>query len=225
MIIIGGKGFAKELLEDLVSSKYSLNEDSLFFYDDISDDLPIKLFDKYNILRNFSEVENVIKDYSPNFCIGVGTPRYRKCLTEEFLKRGGKLKSVISSFARLGSFDNTIGSGVSIMGGVQLTNSISIGKGTLLNINCTIGHDVNIGEFVEVCPSVSVSGHCEIGDYSSIGTGAIILPGVKIGRNCIIGAGTVVTQNIPDNSLVVGVPGKVIRTLPHFNTDCSISQP
>ena len=54
---------------------------------------------------------------------------------------------------------------------------------------------------------------CTIGDNSLIGIGAVILNKAKIGKNCIIGAKALITENkeIPDNSLVVGSPGKVIR--------------
>ena len=54
---------------------------------------------------------------------------------------------------------------------------------------------------------------CTIGDNSLIGIGAVILNKAKIGKNCIIGAKALITENkvIPDNSLVVGAPGKVIR--------------
>ena len=47
-----------------------------------------------------------------------------------------------------------------------------------------------------------------------IGSGSIVLPHVKIGNNVIVGAGSVVTKDIPDNSMVVGVPAKVIKELP-----------
>ena len=56
---------------------------------------------------------------------------------------------------------------------------------------------------------------CKIGDNTMIGMGAILMNGCKIGKNCIIGAGALVTQNveIPDNSLVIGNPGKVKRAV------------
>ena len=56
---------------------------------------------------------------------------------------------------------------------------------------------------------------CTIGDNSLVGMGATILNGAKIGRNCLIGAGALITENkvIPDNSLVMGSPGKVVREL------------
>jgi carbonic anhydrase/acetyltransferase-like protein (isoleucine patch superfamily) len=73
---------------------------------------------------------------------------------------------------------------------------LAIGK------NCTIGHKAMLHG-------------CEIGDNTLIGMGAIILNHAKIGRNCLIGAGALIPEGkvIPDNSLVVGQPGKIIRVL------------
>lgn len=66
--------------------------------------------------------------------------------------------------------------------------------------NCTIGHKVMLHG-------------CTIGENSLIGMGATVLNGARIGKNCLIGAGALITENkvIPDNSLVMGAPGKVVR--------------
>jgi carbonic anhydrase/acetyltransferase-like protein (isoleucine patch superfamily) len=73
---------------------------------------------------------------------------------------------------------------------------LSVGKG------CTIGHRAMLHG-------------CTIGENSLIGMGAIVLNGAKIGRNCLVGAGTLVTEGkeFPDNSLIIGSPAKVVRTL------------
>lgn len=73
---------------------------------------------------------------------------------------------------------------------------LSIGK------NCTIGHRAMLHG-------------CVIGDNSLIGMGATILNHAKIGRNCLIGANALISEGkvIPDNSLVIGVPGKIVREL------------
>jgi acetyltransferase-like isoleucine patch superfamily enzyme len=52
-----------------------------------------------------------------------------------------------------------------------------------------------------------------IGSGSWIGHAAVILPGTRIGRNVVVGAGTVVRGDVPDHSVVVGVPGRVVRRL------------
>ena len=74
------------------------------------------------------------------------------------------------------------------------------------------GCPLTVGKGVTVGHMVMLHG-CEISDDTLIGIGSIILNKAKIGKNCIIGANTLVTENkvIPDNSLVLGSPGKVIR--------------
>ncbi|MBN9319195.1 MAG: gamma carbonic anhydrase family protein [Caulobacterales bacterium 68-7] len=72
----------------------------------------------------------------------------------------------------------------------------------------TLGRDVTVGH-------MAMLHSCIIGDNSLIGMGAIVLSRAKIGRNCLIGAGALIPEDkeIPDNSLVVGAPGRVVRTL------------
>ena len=76
------------------------------------------------------------------------------------------------------------------------------------------GHPLTLGCGVTVGHLAMLHG-CEVGDNSLVGINAVILNGAKIGRNCIIGANTLVGEGkeIPDNSLVLGTPGTVVRTL------------
>ena len=98
----------------------------------------------------------------------------------------------------------------------SIDDSILIGEGTNIQDNAVVhtdkGYQVSIGSLVTIGHGAIIHG-CSIGDNSLIGMGAIILNGAKIGKNCIIGAGSLVTKNtvIPDNSLVLGSPAKVIR--------------
>jgi carbonic anhydrase/acetyltransferase-like protein (isoleucine patch superfamily) len=79
-------------------------------------------------------------------------------------------------------------------------------------IHTDIGAPVTIGANVTVGHRVILHG-CEIGDDTLIGMGSTILNRVKIGKNCIIGANALIAEGkeIPDNSLVMGAPGKVIK--------------
>lgn len=95
---------------------------------------------------------------------------------------------------------------------------ICIGKGSNIQDNSVVhvdaGYPVTIGENVTVGHGAILHG-CTIEDNSLIGMGAILMNGSHIGRNCIIGAGALVTQNmiIPDNSLVIGNPAKIKRSV------------
>lgn len=60
---------------------------------------------------------------------------------------------------------------------------------------------------------MQIFGKIEIGDNVHIGWNTIIMPNVSIGNNCVIGAGAVVTKSIPDNSVAVGVPARVIESI------------
>jgi carbonic anhydrase/acetyltransferase-like protein (isoleucine patch superfamily) len=74
------------------------------------------------------------------------------------------------------------------------------------------GSPLTIGRGVTVGHMVMLHG-CEIGDGSLVGIGSVILNRVKIGKNCLIGANTLISEGkeIPDNSMVLGSPGKIIR--------------
>lgn len=95
---------------------------------------------------------------------------------------------------------------------------ITIGRNTNIQDGSVLhsdpGEPLTIGDGVTVGHMVMLHS-CEIGDNSLIGIGAVVLGRAKIGRNCIIGANALITEGkvIPDNSLVMGSPGKVVREL------------
>ncbi|MQP24751.1 hexapeptide transferase [Flavobacterium sp. LMO8] len=210
MIIVGAKGFAKEVLEVL----HQLNQlENVVFYDDISKDTPELLYGRFQVLQTKEAASHYLKTVDNRFTIGIGNPVLRKKLVTQFEQIGGLFTSTISPFAQIGHFENRIGDGCNIMTGTVITNDITIGKGVLINLNCTIGHDSVINDFVEMSPGVHISGNCTIGAFSNIGTNATILPKVTIGKNVVVGAGSVVTKDIPDNCLIVGIPAKVIKEL------------
>lgn len=87
------------------------------------------------------------------------------------------------------------------------------------NVKC-ITHDGGVWvlrNLKEDRKQADIFGCISIGNNVHIGTGAIIMPGVSIGNNCIIGCGAVVTKSIPDNSVAVGVPAKVIETIEEYD--------
>ena len=111
--------------------------------------------------------------------------------------------------------DSSVWFGAVLRGDIE---RITVGEGSNIQDNSVIHTDpgcpVSIGAGVTIGHMVMLHG-CTIDDDSLIGIGAIILNKAKIGKNCIIGANSLITENkeIPDRSLVMGSPGKIIREL------------
>ena len=95
---------------------------------------------------------------------------------------------------------------------------ITIGRGSNVQDGCVLhtdpGFPLTVGADCTIGHQAMLHG-CTIGDNSLIGIKATVLNGAKIGRNCLIGAGALVPEGkeIPDNSMVIGVPGRVKREL------------
>ena len=211
MIIVGCKGLAKEILQ-LLSVDMKLPDESIVFFDNISEDLPKKIFNRFEILKSFKEVSGYLtKTGDKSFVLGLGNPLRRKKIYEQFLGLGAHPVLITSKNAEIGSFDVKIEEGTTIMSGVRISNSVRIGKGCLLYYNSIITHDCKIGDFVEFSPNTTILGRCTIGNITSLGSSSVILPDVTIGNNVTVGAGTVVLEDVRDNCTIVGVPGKILK--------------
>jgi carbonic anhydrase/acetyltransferase-like protein (isoleucine patch superfamily) len=95
---------------------------------------------------------------------------------------------------------------------IHIGENSNVQDGTVMHTD--MGSPLNIGKGVTIGHNVMLHG-CTVGDYSLIGINAVILNGAKIGRHCLIGANSLIGEGkvIPDGSLVMGSPGKVIREL------------
>ncbi len=205
MIIIGAKGFAKELLEVC----FELGQlDNLAFFDNITLETPASLYDRFPILRNEAEVKEYFKKFGNTFALGIGNPTIRCQLCSLFETWGGELTSLISPNAKIGHFGVSIGPGATILGGSTITNEVVIGRGLLMYPNSIITHDCIIGDFVELSPGATILGGCRIENETHIGSNATILPNITIGSKSIIAAGAVVTKNVTQGKVIVGVPAK-----------------
>ncbi|MBB2148206.1 hexapeptide transferase [Pedobacter sp. LMG 31462] len=213
MLIIGAKGFAKDILE-ILQQNDELNQ--LVFYDDLSSDVEAELFGEFPILKSMEEAEQYFLNVDARFSIGIGNPNLRAEMYHKFTALGGLFHATISPKTEIGHYGVSIGKGCNILSGVKISNSVEIGMGTMIYYNSIINHDVVIGDFVEISPGAMVLGNCKIGSFTHIGSGAIILPGVIIGDYVKIAAGAVVTHNMPDNVMTAGVPA-IIKKINYYN--------
>lgn len=203
MLIFGTGGHALEILDEL--ENVSVNFETINMFNDLDQEL--NLFKGISVLKSSEEVMSIYGS-TFDFIIAIGNPFIRSNKFEWLTSFGGISQSIISASAKIGKHHVSLGAGLNIMSGVNVSSDVQIGKGSLINRNANIHHHVIIGEFCEIAPSAIILGNVEIGNQTFIGSGAIILPGIKIGNKCIIGAGSIVTKDLQDGSKVKGNPAR-----------------
>lgn len=214
MILIGAKGFAKEVFETVIKNKQS---ELIVFYDDINMNGDKTIFEDYVVLQSIEEAKDYFEKTDNRFTIGIGNPILRKKMFEKFTQIGGIPTSTISLDIKIGSKEIIIGVGTNILDGAIISNSVTIGLGCMIYYNAILTHDCKVGDFVEISPAAILLGRCTVGSYTQIGANATILPDIFVGSNVLIGAGAIVTKNVPDNAVVYGNPAKIIRYLDPIN--------
>lgn len=207
MIIVGLGGHAREVV-DIIGYQHISD---LIFFEEVASTAYQSWKDNIKVVAGYEDIlDYLVQD--PRFVLGVGKPVVRKKISELLLAKGGKLHSAIANTAVISVNNVSLEDGLNIMHQVFISANAIIKKGALINTCAKIHHDCYIGEYTEISPNVTITGGCSVGTLCSIGAGAVVIPGKKIGNNVVIGAGAVVTTDIPDNSLAVGVPAKVIKT-------------
>ena len=198
MILYGVGGHTKVVIDCVVAQ-----DEAVFgIFDDRSD---LVSLNGYDVLGPY------YKDEQPEdqLVITIEDNMTRKRVVPKVKHSFGKVlhpRADVSEYAK-------VGEGTVIVHGAIVQTGAKIGKHVILNTSCVVDHDSSVGSFSHISPNVTVCDNVEIGEGVHIGAGATIIPGVKVGKWCVIGAGAVITQNLPDYSLVVGVPGKIIRKL------------
>jgi len=198
MLLYGASGHAKVVRDCIFAN--GKNVKALF--DDNTDLIK---------LDNTSVVGIYNADYEPGLpvIVTVGDNLVRKKLVARVKHPFGRAihpSAVVSSYAK-------IDEGSVVMPGVVINAAAVIGKHCIINSSSTIEYECALGDFVHISPNVTLCAGNSVGEGTHIGAGATIIPGKKIGKWCVIGAGSVITQDIPDYSMVVGVPGKIIKAL------------
>ncbi|MFZ5992729.1 MAG: acetyltransferase [Deinococcota bacterium] len=209
LVIFGTGGFAREVhqvVEDL--NKDSTQWNFRGFLDDNRD----KYGSEVHGFPVLGGGDWLARHPEVHIVVGVGSPKARESIVNRIREvvPNPLFATLIHPLAWVGNRVE-IGEGSIICAGNLVTTDIKIYRHVILNIDCTVGHDSILRDFVTVNPSVNISGNVTIGRGAELGTGGAVIQGVTIGEETIVGAGAVVVRDLPSRVTAVGVPAKVIK--------------
>lgn len=212
IIIVGSGAFAREvfcLIKQINSSnKSEWNIRGFVSESEPKIELVEQLGSRYlgglDTIQSSKRIEETI-----HFVVAVGDGYHRKRLSDLCITLGLTPTVLIHPNVVIGE-NVEIEEGVVICANSVITTNIKLRRGSQLNLNSLVGHDVELGNFVTLAPAVKIMGNSKVEEMATIYTGAIVAPSVNIGSNSIIGAGSVVLSDVPVNSKAFGNPAKVM---------------
>jgi len=139
--------------------------------------------------------------------LAVGNIEIRRRLIEKY----DGLWATIEHPSAIVSKRATIASGTFIAAAAVVNPCCEIGRHVIINTRAVVEHHCKIGLNSHIAPGAVLGGEVQVGANTLIGISASVNPHLRIGQNCVIGAGSVVTRDVEDGSIVVGVPAKPIK--------------
>ena len=158
---------------------------------------------------SINEQNVLLKENLKRIIIAIANGKKRCFLGIELEKNGFELINAIHPNSYI-SPTATLGKGNHIKSGAIIDTNTIIGNNNIIDNGVIIAHDNIIGDGCHLAPGCVLGSSIEINDYSILGIGSSISTKVKIGKGCIISLNTSVIDDVVDNSLVEGVPGKII---------------
>ena len=205
LIIIGGGGFAKEVIwlaNDCNRKVKGVLDDSLQTHNTQVQGATV-----------LGDVSSWINYKDCEFIIAIGSPRTRQKVLEKMLTFGEPdFATLIHPSVRL-SNTVSIGEGSIICAGSILTADIVLGKHNILNLNVTVGHECEFANYITIAPMVAVSGNVKLHHLVEVGTGAVIRQGLELAEGSMLGMGGILTKNIPERMIYAGNPAKKLKEI------------
>ena len=206
LIIVGASGFGREVAWAVERINAKMPTWNLLGFIDDAEDIQERDINGYKVLGKTADAGKYKDAY---FVVAVGASKVREKIVGNLKSANPNVKfgTVIDPTVEISDLV-TIGEGTIICAHSIITVNISIGSHTIINLDCTVGHDAVLQDFVTLYPSVNISGLTDIGHAVELGTGVQIIQGKTIVPNTIVGAGAVVIKDITESGTYVGVPAR-----------------
>lgn len=139
--------------------------------------------------------------------LGVGDDARRTLLLDWAAAAGLALPPVVASTATVAS-SASLGAGTVVLEHAHIGPSARLGRAVVVNTAAVVEHDAVVGDGCHLAPGSVLLGAAEVGPGTLVGSGARVLPGIRVGSRAVVGAGAVVVTDVPDDTVVAGVPAR-----------------
>lgn len=206
LIVIGAGDFARETI--WVAERMNQQAPVWEILGFVDDRLAGQMVDGYPVLGNVEYLKGYAEDIWVTCAVGTG--RVRKAIWTRIAENARIHPATLIDPSVIVGKNCEIGDGSIICAGTVLAIASKLGFSSIVNLNCTIGHDTVLEECCTVHPGSNISGRVSIGACTDIGTGSRIIQGKSIASGSILGAGAVVVRDIEEAGTYVGVPAHIV---------------
>lgn len=206
IVIVGAGGCAREVyemaLETYPAGEYRIKG----FLSDQAEDL-----DPFPDIREKAPIIGSIQAYVPQeeerFLLALGTPQDRRDIAVALKARGAGFLSLLHPMAKI-SPTARLGEGVILYPFTLVSCYVELGDFCMMNAYSGCGHDAKVGAYSVLAPYAAVLGFSEVGEGCFLSTHSMLAPKKSLGKEGMIAANSAAFRDAPEQSLVLGVPGK-----------------
>ncbi len=193
LFIVGAGGFGREAVWT-VERINRASQQPLWNVIGFADDAPEKATGNFEGYPMLGSVEKASKDHpGASVFIAIGDNKIRAEIYKRL--RGHDFPALIDPSAQ-GSPTTEFKHGTFIAPEAVVSVGTDIGKFVIINARAGVGHDTSVGDFANICPGVSLSGHTTIGEGVFMGTNSCTAPGMIVGAGATVACGTPVMANV-----------------------------
>lgn len=207
LVLIGGGGHCKSVLEAAESAGYSI-----LGVLDLPEEVGKEVLST-KVIGTDDDIPAFVD--KAEFVVTVGfikNPTIRIKLFNKIKEAGGKLATIIASTAYVSKYA-TIGEGTVVLHQTFVNAGSVVGKNVILNTATNIEHDAVIGDHCHISTGVMVNGECKVGERCFVGSQSVLANCVSVGNDIIVGAGSFVRKSITEKGIYAGNPAVLkVRT-------------